>query len=295
MSGTKELLDKISSIKDTLKITSAMYLISSNKLRKAKRSFDKTRRFFDTFNSEFERIAAAIPVHDSIWFGSHDGKRNVCVAVTADKGLAGSYNHNVLKEAERLASCDDKLIFISIGEYGSRYFKAHGIPYLEDMTYPASEPTMHTARKIAHQLYEGYNSGEFGSISVLYTDYISSARSEVKHTVLAPAQKAQVEPTDADKASLNADVEYFPSPEALFENLIPTYLTGYIFSALSVSYCGEQEARMTAMNSANKNAEEMLDALSVRYKKLRQDAITFEITEITAGTKSRNITNSEAK
>ena len=290
MAGTKEIKNHIKSVKDTQKITNAMYLIASTKLRKAKTELDQTRPFFRALQSEIRGIFRAAPEIESPFFDSVDGRntrtgKTALLVITADKGLAGAYNQNVLKETLRKREEHPDCLLYVVGEYGRQYFTTHGIPFERSFLYSARDPGIRHAREIAALLLERYDLGEISEIYVIYTDFFSGLSSIVCTERLLPYSRAGFLEQE-DEASAVSSFEFIPSMEGVLDHIASSCLTGYIYSALVDSFCSEQNARMTAMDSANQNAQELLSALSAQYNHVRQDAITQEITEISSGAKA---------
>ena len=143
---------------------------------------------------------------------------------------------------------------------------------------------MWEARKICTDLLEYYDGGRLDEIDIIYTDYHNGRPSECKRNCLLPLEQSRFFSPDRHEDPQNR--EFYPDPNTLLNGIIPSYLTGFIYSCLVDSYCSEQEARMTAMNTAGKNAEDVLKKLQMQYNSLRQAAITREMVEITSGAKA---------
>ena len=285
MSGTKEIKDRIASVRDTQKITNAMYLIASTKLRKARAELDRTRPYFDALRSEIKRIFRTVEGVESRYFYPGDDHplsgTYAYLVITADKGLAGMYNQNVLREAQRLLNehADAKLFVV--GEYGRQYFAHHQIPVERSFLYTAQNPTMQRAREISSTLLDFYDSGQVQKIFVIYTDMKNAMTEEAKSTRLLPFHRQTFASRPEEKA-VKTPFRFEPSIETVLDTLIPSYVSGFLYSALVDSFCSEQSARMAAMHLANENAERMISELSVQYNRIRQAAITMEITEVSA-------------
>ena len=281
----------ISSVKDTQKITNAMYLIASTKLRKAKNELDLTRPYFNNLQGEIKRIFRISEEVSNKYFypvtGEHEfpGSYGYLV-ITADKGLAGAYNQNVIKEAMRLMSQHENPKLFVVGEYGRHYFTSHDIPIEQSFLYTAQNPTISRARVISKILLDFFNRGELAKIFIIYTDMQSAINSQACSTRLLPFHRAQFITPDNHEKEVKTPFEFVPSIEKVLDNIVPSYVTGFIYSALIDSFCSEQNARMTAMDSANQNAQKLLDELSVQYNHIRQSAITQEIAEVSSGAKS---------
>ncbi|MBE6908113.1 MAG: ATP synthase F1 subunit gamma [Ruminococcaceae bacterium] len=288
MASAKELKDRIKAVQETKKITNAMYLISSTKLRRAKVDLAQTRPYFDALRDEIGRILRVGNEYQSRYFFNVDGTppeggvRGV-LAITADKGLAGAYNVNVIREAERLVrESPDAMLFV-VGEYGRRYFAAHydGMVYLRG----AQSPTLDGARTLCTQLLDLYDEEKLCELTVVYTDMKNSLTSSVLTHRLLPLDRRSFDAAPGE--GCRAELEFIPSEDAVVRGVMRSYLSGFLYAALLDSYCSEQNARVTAMDAANVNAQELLGTLSLQLNRSRQAAITQEITEISAGAQAQ--------
>ncbi len=291
MANTKEIKDRIKSVQDTKKITNAMYLIASTKMRRARAELEGTRPYFNALQGEIKRVFRTAGHVDNKYFFPREGVQRLdgasaCLVITADKGLAGAYNQNVIKEAERLrAECAPMKLFV-VGEYGRRYFQQKGIPVAHSFLYTAQNPTLHRAREIGTLLLGLYNRGEIDKLFVVYTDMKNSLITEARSTRLLPFHHLQFASPPEDEPEVERPFEFTPSITAVLDNMMESYIHGFIYGALVDSFCSEQNARMTAMDAANRNAQDLLDDLSLRYNRVRQAAITQEITEVSSGVKA---------
>lgn len=291
MASTAEIKGRIESIQETQKITNAMYLIASAKLRKARSELERTRPYFDALRSEIKRIFRTANDVDSPYFYPPDREPELpgtygCLVITADKGLAGAYNLNVLKEAQRLLNDHSDMKLFVVGEYGRRFLTKHHIPIEHMFHYTAQNPTLDRAREISSLLLEQYDTGALKKIFVVYTDLENGMHSSVRSTRLLPFHRTYFAPPEKEQ-KITVPFEFQPSLSAVLDGVMHSYLTGFIYSALIDSFCSEQQARMIAMDAANQNAEKLLADLSLQYNRVRQSAITQEITEVTAGAKAQ--------
>lgn len=291
MASTTEIKGRIDSIKETQKITNAMYLIASTKLRRARSELEQTRPYFDALRSEIKRVFRTANDMDSPYFYPPDQEPELpgtygCLVITADKGLAGAYNQNVLKEAQRLLDDHEDMKLFVVGEYGRRFFTQHRIPIERMFFYTAQNPTLDRAREISSMLLEQYDAGLLKKIFIIYTDMGSGMEAHVHSTRLLPFHRTYFATPEKEK-KIMVPFTFEPSASVVLNRIMHSYLAGFIYSALIDSFCSEQQARMTAMDSANRNAEELLADLSLQYNRVRQTAITQEITEVTAGAKAQ--------
>ena len=292
MASTSEIRRRIGSVRQTQKITHAMYLISQAKLRKAKQDLSNTRPYFDALQNEIGRVFNADSSVESRYLepvqqpAKEEVLRPACLLITADKGLAGAYNQNAIRQAQQyMADHPDTVLYV-VGEYGRRWFAQRNIPIEKSFLYTAQNPTLGRARQIAELLLERYDAGEINAVVVIYTDMKNGLEAVVRQAQLLPLHRERFIAAAANTAKDDV-YEFIPSPNAVVNNAARSCLTGYIYSALVDSFCSEQSARMTAMNAADQNAEELLKDLSVQYNRARQAAITQEITEVSAGERAQ--------
>ena len=286
MAGIKEIRTRIDSVQQTLKITNAMYLISSSKLRKARQQLNRVAPFFAKINETISDILHHTTETQHRFFDKRKylQERKVgYVVITGDKGLAGAYNHNILKLAEeKLAKHPNASLFV-VGQMGRSYFQEHHIPIDGEFLYTAQNPTIARARDIAENMMDQFLAGSLDDVYILFTRLVSSFDLEPTVHKLLPLDPDVFPEYEANRDTYNREVAYVPSVKAVMDRLVPSYVNGDLFGALVESYCSEQNARMTAMKSSSDNARAMLQNLNLSYNRARQAAITQEITEVAGG------------
>ncbi len=288
MSSTNEIKGRIESVKNTKKITNAMYLISSTKMQKAKQDLDSNGPYFSMLRSEIRRILVNAESKDSRYFYSDklDNKKKskrALLVITADKGLAGAYNHNVIKVAEEeMQKHADVKLFI-VGEYGRRHFMKKNIDIVDDFVYTAQNPSFHRAREISEELLRLFNEEQVRDIKMIYSIHQNYGDAVVNKVRLLPLLKSDF----TGKKAYTKKYEFYPSVDEVLNQIMQSYISSYVFGGLVESYASEQNARMNAMNSANNNADELLGELTVEYNRVRQAAITQEITEVAGGARAQ--------
>ena len=292
MAGTKEIKTHIESVGETRKITNAMYLIASTKLRRARQELDQTRPYFEALRGEIRRIFRTAYNVDSRFFypiGSGAPLEGTygCLLITADKGLAGAYNQNAIREAQRLLERHPDTKLFVVGEYGRRFFGQRGLPIERSFLYTAQNPTMARAREISSLLLDGFDRGELKEIYVIYTDMESAMSFQARAARLLPFHRTHFAGAPAGEGAMTERFEFYPDVGTVLNSVMRSYVTGFIYSALIDSFCCEQNARMTAMDNADRNAGKLLGELSLQYNRVRQAAITQEITEISAGARAQ--------
>lgn len=289
MAGITEIRTRMQSVQQTLKITNAMYLISSAKVKKARKQLADVEPYFDKLAKTVLDIFRHSPDLKHRFIEGHEipkeDRKTGFIVVTGDKGLAGAYNHNVLRLAETyLARKKDPTLFL-IGQMGRHYFEKKNIPIDAEFMYTAQDPTLERVKEIADTMVDLYERGALDEVYLVFTHSFSAVRMEPEIIKLLPLDRAML---SARRGLSEADqyrdvVRYEPSPEAVLDVLVPGVLRGYLFAALVESFCSEQNSRMTAMDSASESAREMLKTLSLEFNRARQGAITQEITEIAGG------------
>jgi F-type H+-transporting ATPase subunit gamma len=306
MANTKEIQNRIKSIQDTMKITNAMYMMSSMKLRKARKKLEDTEPFFYGLQKEISDILLHFPDMQHLYFDNRGKdqlepyKKKAFLVITGDKGMAGAYNHNVLKQAQSMIEEADHYRLFVVGEIGRNYFQNLGYEIEEGFRFSANNPSMHRARVMTEYMIDLYKKEEIDEIHVIYTRMINSMKEEVEVEEILPLKthtfikqelldSAQLGHGNFDKEAADEADDWFliyPSPKKVLEKLVYNYVTGFLYGALVEGSASEENARMMAMQSATDNAQAMLAELSVEYNRVRQAAITQEITEVIGGAKA---------
>lgn len=288
MANMREIKERIASVSDIMKITNAMYLISSSKLKKARDNLDKTVPYFENIQSTIRHILDHSedfehPFFDSRRSKPEDEKTYGYIVVTGDKGLCGAYNHNIIKLAEsELAKHKNTALFV-VGAVGRAYFERRGMNVDTEFLYTAQDPALYRARRIQETVTELFLRGRLDEVHIIFTKLERSA--EIPTVIkLFPLEPDLLGDEAYEKKYADAELE--PSPKAVMDHLAPNYAKGLIFGVLTEAFCSEQNARMTAMDSATNSAKDMIAQLTLDYNRARQAAITQEITEIVGGARS---------
>ncbi len=293
MANAREIQGRMKSIKDTMKITNAMYMVSSSKLQKARRDLKNTEPFFYLIQDSLAKILDAAPEAGNRFFDTRDfkSKKDKTVGylvITADKGLAGAYNHIVIKLAEKLAENEEKGMLFVVGQLGRHYFESKSIPIDYNFNYTAQNPTMNRARHIAGVLSKLFLQNKIDEVYVVYTRMVNSMTVEATSQKILPLEKGSIKMQENELVEKYENAAFLPDAQTVFNKIVPDYLTGFIFGALVESYCSEHNARMMAMQTATDSAKEMIRDLSIQFNRARQAAITQEITEVVGGSKASN-------
>jgi F-type H+-transporting ATPase subunit gamma len=281
MANLKEIRNRIASVGSTMQITSAMKMVSAARLKKAQDAITAMRPYSEKLTELLQNLSATL---DSDTAGVYSEQREVntilVVAITSNRGLAGAFNSNIIKQAQQLANvtyADNKVDFFTIGKKGNDILKKSGnviknnIEIFDDLSFEATS-------EIAEELMDLYASNKYDRIVVVYNNFKNAATQFVLTEQFLP-----ILPPKVSEKDVTADYIFEPSMIEIVDGLIPKSLKTQLFKSLRDSVASEHGARMTAMHKATDNATELRDALKLQYNKARQAAITNEILEIVGG------------
>ena len=282
---------RMKTIAQTLKVTSAMNLVSTAKLRKGRRLLADTEPYFNRIQRTMAELLHSAGRVESPYFAKDStGTGRTCViAVTSDKGLAGGYNANVFRYVLDVCREARNPVLVLIGNIGQRYFVNTPYMILENFSFASKMPTLEEAQEVAWYLISQFAWGVFSEVRIVYTHMYNMMKILPTESVVLPfdiEKMSLVSPASAfseieQQKPLN--FEYIPSPEDVFDALAPQYITGLIYGCLVEAYASEQNARMSAMDEASKNARDILTRQQLLYNHARQAGITQEVTEIVSG------------
>ncbi|MBR3015941.1 MAG: ATP synthase F1 subunit gamma [Clostridia bacterium] len=267
---------RIKSVESTMQITKAMQLVATSKLRRAKERMENSKPYA-TISREAIMAAVARCTDPQIPFVTPREVKNRCyVVIAGERGLAGGYNANVFKalaaHAEGVPYC-----VLPLGRKAIDKFQHMGLKLLDDRIGHVEGLRVSSCYLLTQNLIDGYRSGDFDELFLVYTSFQSMMSQEVRVEQLLPIER------DKEALERNVVTIYEPSPEEMLEKAVPDFLAGRLYSAACDSFASEVSARRNAMDSATKNAGEMISDLKLKYNRARQGAITQEITEIVAG------------
>ena len=279
MAGSmKDIKLRIKSVESTMQITKAMELVASSKMRRAKERVEHSRPYFETLHKTLTEIAAADPRARNPYLRRAEIKKTLLIVIAGDRGLAGGYNSNVLRQAQQEAG---DVVVLPIGKRSAEYFVHHEVSLFTQEVLLAADITVGECFQLARRITEGYCKGEYDAVKICYTRFDSMMTQTASTMEVLPLS---IEPTEQQKAEARrSQILYKPSSEEVFRAIIPEYVAGIVYGAVCESVASELAARRTAMDAATKNAGEMIDHLNLYYNRARQAAITQEITEIVAG------------
>lgn len=277
----KEIKLRIKSVQSTRQITKAMELVASSKVRRARERIERTEPYFNSLYETMTKIAYGKRDFTSPFVEPRSEIKKVCyVIIAGDRGLAGGYNSNIMKLVEsHIKGHGHPACAVPVGKKAAEYCQRKEMEVLTDQYKLVENVTIGNCMEAAYFLTDEFRKGAFDELYVVYTNFVSMLTQRPVAMQVLPVTYTK----EAAKDDLTDMVLYEPSPEAVFNAVVPEYVSGIFYGALCQSYASEQAARRTAMDSASKNADEMIEDLSLKYNRARQGAITQEITEIVAG------------
>ena len=291
MASVQDLKRRIRSIRNTRKITKAMELVASARLRRAQARIEAMRPYADRMMELMVGTArASSSVRGLPLLQRRDEERAVAILpLTGDRGLAGAFNAQVLRHAlalERQLRGEGKRVrWLVSGRKGSSTLRFRRFEVLQAWTGFSDRPTYVDAQAIAHRLSELYVAEEVDRVVIVYNHFVSPLVQQVVEQDVLPIPEQMLEAGEDEErhAALLGDFIYEPEPEQILERLLPVYVETELYRALLESAASEQGARMTAMRNASKNAGELIDSLTLAMNRARQAEITQEILEVVAG------------
>lgn len=278
-SNMKDVKRRIKSVESTMQITKAMQLVASSKMRRAKERAEAVHPFFE---SVFQVMCDISRDHDfkSVFTKKKFRNSTLLIVIAGDRGLAGGFNSNVLKmaaaKAEEITSTGGEVRIMAIGKKAVEYFEKRSYELTDKFPQIAEGIELTDVFEIAENIIERFKLGEFDSVDLVYTTFVSAMTQEPNQLRILPVENLEY------MGEKHPTTIYDPSPEEVFDGMIPQYICGMLYSAIVDSFASEQAARRTAMESASDNASEMIDQLSLLYNRARQAQITQEITEISS-------------
>lgn len=270
----KDIKLRIRSVESTMQITKAMQLVASSKLRQARMRMEASRPYLEVARKALMDIAAHTTDGASPYMQPREVKRRCYVVIAGDRGLAGSYNANIFKAVQADAESTEYCV-ATVGRKAGEFFTRRGVEIIAKAE-KAEGLSVAECAPLAGAIIKGFDAGSFDEVVLVYTSFVSVLTQNATLKKILP-----VEPEE--KSQKNVQMLCEPGPVALLKKFMPQYLAGMIYAAICDSVASEQAARRVAMDSATKNAGQMIDDLSLRYNRARQGSITQELTEIVAG------------
>jgi F-type H+-transporting ATPase subunit gamma len=287
MANLKDIRLRIQSVKNTQQITKAVKMVSAAKLRGAQQNIMNLRPFAKQLLSIIADIAVTHRVRHPLLSTNENPKKILLVVITSDRGLAGGFNNNLNRFALKFYM-DNKakyetMDFLFVGRKASDFFRARKISGIDTILNLAREISFSLASNVAGRLMEAFIEGGYDGVYLIYNEFKSAIAQELRCERLLPVDVSSARLNEEGKTPFSKDMIFEPAPEAIMEDLLKKHFATQVYRALSESVAAEHAARMSAMESATKNAGEMIRSMTLTYNKLRQASITTELIEITSG------------
>jgi len=281
MANIRDLRRRIKSIKSTQQITKAMKAVSAAKMRRAQDSVIAARPYAKRLTGVLGRVASVTSGVRHPLLEVREPKKILYVVITADRGLCGGFNANVIRKAFMEVRDIPDVSMICVGRKARDYFRKRGYKIAQEYVGLGENINAGQAREIAQYIINKYSEGEFDAVYVVYSEFVNVLLQRPTVAKLLPAEPPKAE--EGEKAAGKVDYIFEPSAEEVMASLLPMYVTNTVFQGLLESKAGEHSARMTAMDNATKNANDMISRLTLTMNRARQAAITKEISEIVGG------------
>lgn len=281
MASMRDIKRRKSSIQSTQQITKAMKLVSTVKLQKAKSRAEETNPYFNYMYHTVTSVLGKSGNMNHPYLTKNDSEKKAIVVITSNRGLAGGYNSNVVKQITNGDFNKEDLVLYTIGNKGREVLERRGYEIRASYPEVIEEPEYPDAAAICKEILNAYQNGEIGEIYLAYTHFKNTVVHEPTLMKLLPVEFDEAD-TTVEKES-NVLMNYEPTEEEALDMIIPKYITSLFYGALVEAVASENGARMQAMDSATSNAEDMISDLTLKYNRARQGSITQELTEIIAG------------
>lgn len=281
MASMKDIKRRKDSIQSTEQITKAMKLVATVKLQKAKEKAEAARPYFDAMYENVLTMLARTKNVEHRYLKAGTSPKKGLIVITANRGLAGGYNSSITRLVADSGIPKDECVIYAVGIKGRDYFSRRKYDIAADYSEVINEPIYSDAMEIGRRVLADFESGKIGEIYLVYTQF--------KNTVVHTPQMVKLLPLSQEDIGENVEdatgalMTYEPEEEEALSIIIPKYINSLIYGALMESIASENGARMTAMDNATNNADEMINDLSLKYNRARQSSITQELTEIIAG------------
>lgn len=270
----RELRNRIKSVESTMHITRAMELVSSSKFKRAFDTFEKGKDYFSVLFETFEDISAY--VEDSPFFKESSSAKKTVIVIAGDRGLVGGFNVNLYKLADSLLEQGENNVVIPFGKKAAEHYKSDERADVRGLFSVCDKIKPEDIKELSIELSKSFLSGKSGEVYVVYTKYLNMLSQESFCKRILPIASKK----DGKKSK---QMMFEPSSDGVLFSAVPEYISGIIYGALCESIVSENAARRMSMDSATKNAGEIIDNLTLEYNRARQGSITQEITEIVAG------------
>lgn len=280
--GAAGLLDikrRIKSVESTRKITNAMGLVATSKLRKCRKELEVNQKFTESVDSVIKSLAKSVDDDNNIYFSGNNSEDKLYIVITSETGLCGGFNGSVVSYLEKITEDNrDNSKIIIVGERGISYIRKTGLDTVAEYVDISDVPTIKDANVIFEKALKMYKKKEVSEINMVYCEFVSPVKQEPKCVKILPIEKEEGE---SEECIVEPDIK------TVLADSINIYLKGKIRNILLSSKCSEQSSRMTAMDGATENANDLLEILNLKFNRIRQGMITQEISEIVGGAEAQ--------
>lgn len=285
--GLKEVRERITSVQNTMQITSAMKMVAAAKLRRAQDAITRMRPYAEKLQGVLSNVSASLDSSDGVYSQQRDVKRVLIVAITSNRGLCGGFNNNIIKAANALMH--DEGVEYHVLPIGKKAYEAFlkrselkAVGFDEDAWKIYDDLNFERAQKIGEDIMTQFVKGQYDDVKIIYNRFVNAAVQDITTENFLPLVAAASE----DESAMDTDYLFEPSQSEIVEQIIPSSLKVQLYKGILDSNAAEHGARMTAMHQATENAGDMLRDLRISYNKARQASITTEILEIVAGSEA---------
>jgi F-type H+-transporting ATPase subunit gamma len=276
-------------VRSIKQITRAMEMVAAAKLRRSQRTLRAGRPYADKLQELLTHLGAGSDLGEHPLFQPREGRRKIMVLFSADRGLCGSFNTNLIKMAEETLKAEPQTQWelVTVGRRGRDYFQKRGWTIVEEVTTLKGQPDSAEARRLAGSLLERYETNQCDSIELLYPAFISTVLSRpirAPYLPLGAETVAAADPAPGESAAeMNLEYIFDPSSDHVFNSLLPRYLSSKLYITMAEAATAEHSARMVAMNNATRNCTDLGDELTLKLNQARQATITTELLDIVGG------------
>lgn len=306
MANLRDIRNRIDSVENTKQVTRAMKMVAAAKLRRAQERIFDTRPYAYKIRELLEHLKAELdPTVHPLFEAPDEAEGTLVVVVTADRGLCGGFNSNVISKAERViedesAAGTDELYLLCVGEKGHRHFQKTDYPLVGDYRGIFDDLSFSVAEQVVEDAVEGFERGIWGEVKVVYNEFENTiTQNRIVEPLLpipkdrfqTPVMEEEANHFELPQNGQAVDYLFEPDPHTLLDELVPRFLYYQVWRALLESNAAEQGARMVAMDNATENAKEMIEDLTLEYNRARQNAITMELLDIASGAEALDESN----
>lgn len=279
VAGLVGLKKRIRSVESTRKLTKAMALVATSKLKRVRRILDVNNDYFEAYKQVMDEVAPSLPRENRYMMANHSDRKLIIVAAS-DMGMCGSYNNTIVDVVrETLSKEPEKYELLVLGERGKALCKRHGINTIDSEIKVSDVPEVSEADAVFNYAFKEFSEGRFCEVILMYSCFKNTISREVRTRKLFPLNIEEEKSQDIHEGEFDLEGD----GEALMEALIPSYCKSLLFNIMLNAKASEHSVRTETMNSATQNADDLISALKLKYNRIRQGAITQEITEIVSG------------